>query len=1115
MDIKISALPLASSIAGTEYVPIVQGGVTKKVLASALIAGAGSVDSVNGYTGVVILSKTDIGLGSVNNTSDVSKPVSTAQATADGVVLASANSYTDSAILNKQDKVFKITSATSATAQPDTHYLVQANSTFNDIASPVAGSNYRVKVAGGGVTINATATTYTTEGTIVERYYTGSVWTTNVYRQDKIGTIVPVNTPVTSDISVNELGNRAQGQFNQLNKKYTLKSFQRKAYDIVYSALPKVNIRVATIGDSVSLDTLFPLQPRWQQGYGYGGTHGGNAFGGINSSIGGGATSAGAPILLTSLTRVGTTATATSPNHGLSNGNTVTITGANDTLYNLTASISNVTTNTFDYTVSVSAITPDTSTTIYFRSSSDYNKSIIGGWINLNGAGNYLQQNRPTYASLPSAIINTVKVFYVKEVGGGSFKLQTSPDNVTWADISGSTTSCSDSQDNFGVGTYNLSEFSGQMYLRAIWVSGACKLHSLGFETNKGLLWSFLFSAGGLQLKDMLTTPARIWKDYLKELDPDLLAIEFKDDTDAGLIAAVSTLQSYIDAVAPRCTTVWTSCTLAPQDAGFIITPYNQTSAAQNEVMKSFVESYAGTGEVIYYDNTKYIGAWSQASKLGYYDEGTVLTLTTATISGTTATVTTSAPHGYSGTKSMRISYIADNLYNGVFRCTFPTSTTISYTLTGTLPSGSSTGGETVPLSNYHLTAAGRSIRAAAFERDFEISTGLNMLNYPGIIGTDLLTVSNVALLTTNSFTGKQSVLNTTDASGTTFGSDGDAALKVAGGIFAAKIIRTEKQLLFQGSNNGIAGISSIMTSSSGNGSAYNGTLFFTPSVNTGPTSVNTAYFQLTLSPSGTANINSFTNNGVYGFSVIQGSGTGTITATGGVSGQVNHVGSQIVTFGTGVGSVVIGSGRYTNALGFTAYVFPSGIVTTSIAYNIDPVCGTNSATNKWGFYNQSVANSASLGMYKFGAITAPTALVDIAAGTATVAPLKMTSGTSLTTPVNGTLEFDGTRYYITTAGVRKSVRLNSYKPITATYTITNDDCTLDATSGTFTVTLPTAIGIKDTVFIIKNSGVGTITIDTTSSQTIDGTTTKVLSVQYSGVVVQSTGTNWSIIGTI
>jgi len=44
--------------------------------------GTGAVDSVNGLTGVVVLTKSNIGLGNVNNTSDANKPISTATQTA-------------------------------------------------------------------------------------------------------------------------------------------------------------------------------------------------------------------------------------------------------------------------------------------------------------------------------------------------------------------------------------------------------------------------------------------------------------------------------------------------------------------------------------------------------------------------------------------------------------------------------------------------------------------------------------------------------------------------------------------------------------------------------------------------------------------------------------------------------------------------------------------------------------------------------------------------------------------------------------------------------------------------------------------------------------------------
>lgn len=47
-----------------------------------IMAVEAAVSSVNGYQGIVVLDKADVGLGQVDNTSDANKPVSTAQATA-------------------------------------------------------------------------------------------------------------------------------------------------------------------------------------------------------------------------------------------------------------------------------------------------------------------------------------------------------------------------------------------------------------------------------------------------------------------------------------------------------------------------------------------------------------------------------------------------------------------------------------------------------------------------------------------------------------------------------------------------------------------------------------------------------------------------------------------------------------------------------------------------------------------------------------------------------------------------------------------------------------------------------------------------------------------------
>ena len=58
---------------------------------------------------------------------------------------------------------------------------------------------------------------------------------------------------------------------------------------------------------------------------------------------------------------------------------------------------------------------------------------------------------------------------------------------------------------------------------------------------------------------------------------------------------------------------------------------------------------------------------------------------------------------------------------------------------------------------------------------------------------------------------------------------------------------------------------------------------------------------------------------------------------------------------------------------------------------------------------------------------------------------------------------------------------------ISTTYTVTSTDYFVDATSGTFTISLPTASGIQGKIYQIKNSGGGVITVDPAGSEEIDG----------------------------
>lgn len=84
------------------------------------------------------------------------------------------------------------------------------------------------------------------------------------------------------------------------------------------------------------------------------------------------------------------------------------------------------------------------------------------------------------------------------------------------------------------------------------------------------------------------------------------------------------------------------------------------------------------------------------------------------------------------------------------------------------------------------------------------------------------------------------------------------------------------------------------------------------------------------------------------------------------------------------------------------------------------------------------------------------------------------------------------------------------------TLTSTHSVVMVDASGGARTITLPTAVGISGRIYRIKmisaSSQTNTVTVGTTSSQTIDGAATQVLYLQYTDMPVISDGSNWSIL---
>ncbi len=115
----------------------------------------------------------------------------------------------------------------------------------------------------------------------------------------------------------------------------------------------------------------------------------------------------------------------------------------------------------------------------------------------------------------------------------------------------------------------------------------------------------------------------------------------------------------------------------------------------------------------------------------------------------------------------------------------------------------------------------------------------------------------------------------------------------------------------------------------------------------------------------------------------------------------------------------------------------------------------------------------------------------------------------NLTAGVLNNVVDDSTLYY------RDNLGIDDVSTKTADYTLTSLDKVIlgDTTSGTKTMTLPTAVGRTGRIFTLKKiASANTLTIATTSAQTIDGSSTVSITVNNTALAVISDNTNWRVI---
>jgi len=111
----------------------------------------------------------------------------------------------------------------------------------------------------------------------------------------------------------------------------------------------------------------------------------------------------------------------------------------------------------------------------------------------------------------------------------------------------------------------------------------------------------------------------------------------------------------------------------------------------------------------------------------------------------------------------------------------------------------------------------------------------------------------------------------------------------------------------------------------------------------------------------------------------------------------------------------------------------------------------------------------------------------------------------------DGSISAQDVRDYIVSVFSRQT-RKETTTPITVT--VDNYTILMDATAAAATVNLYTAVGNPGRRITIKkiDSSANTVTIDGTTTETIDGVLTKVLTTQYEVVTIESDNVNWFIV---
>lgn len=221
-------------------------------------------------------------------------------------------------------------------------------------------------------------------------------------------------------------------------------------------------------------------------------------------------------------------------------------------------------------------------------------------------------------------------------------------------------------------------------------------------------------------------------------------------------------------------------------------------------------------------------------------------------------------------------------------------------------------------------------------------------------------------------------------------------------------------------------------------------------------------------------------NDSYFGLLRLNGNikSTKNISFTETISGSENSnvLGINRIVFGSGDPTQVLGAGRISKNANNDQMQIDYGAAGLVVRNNGLSVSWFSDVLNRT-FFNTTT--------------TYPSAQVAINSTNRGFLPPRLTSSqeSSVSSPETGleifNTDFASKKYYNGVGWVM--IQGGVTKNISADYTILKTDRVIVVSSGSYTLTLPTAVGLQDKEFVIVNNGSGTLTINTTSSQTIDG----------------------------